>query len=59
MSDLVFLGYPDGRVEATLDLRRDLARVIRQVRPAQGGLPEPGEDLGQALRQPPGSPGGR
>src|SRR5271166_4910196 len=31
--DVRFLGYPDGRVEATLDLRRDLARVIRQVRP--------------------------
>jgi len=31
--DLRFLGYPDGRVEATLGLRRDLARVIRQVRP--------------------------
>lgn len=31
--DLVFLGHPDGRVEVTLGLRRDLARVIRQVRP--------------------------
>ncbi len=31
--DLHFLGYPDGRVEATLDLRRDISRVIRQVRP--------------------------
>src|SRR5215469_17101607 len=28
VSDLRFLGYPDGRVEATLALRRDLARVI-------------------------------
>jgi len=33
VDDLVWLGYPDGRVEATLDLRRDIARVIRQVRP--------------------------
>jgi LmbE family N-acetylglucosaminyl deacetylase len=33
VSDVRFLGYPDGRVEATLDLRRDIARVIRQVRP--------------------------
>jgi LmbE family N-acetylglucosaminyl deacetylase len=33
VEDLVFLGYPDGRVEVSLDLRRDLARVIRQVRP--------------------------
>lgn len=30
--DLVFLGYPDGRVQPTLELRRDLSRVIRQVR---------------------------
>ena len=28
-----FLGYPDGRLELTLDLRRDISRVIRQVRP--------------------------
>ena len=33
VSDLVFLGHPDGRVEATLELRRDISRVIRQVRP--------------------------
>jgi LmbE family N-acetylglucosaminyl deacetylase len=33
VDDLVFLGYPDGRVQPTLDLRRDLSRVIRQVRP--------------------------
>ncbi len=31
--DLHFLGYPDGRVEATIGLRRDLARVIRLLRP--------------------------
>jgi len=31
--DLSFVGYPDGRLEATLDLRRDLSRVIRQTRP--------------------------
>lgn len=28
-----FLGYPDGYLQHTLDLRRDLARVIRQRRP--------------------------
>jgi LmbE family N-acetylglucosaminyl deacetylase len=33
VSDVRFLGYPDGRVEADLGLRRDIARVIRQVRP--------------------------
>ncbi|MGH9129091.1 MAG: PIG-L deacetylase family protein [Acidimicrobiales bacterium] len=30
---LVFLGYPDGRVVPSLDLRRDISRVIRQLRP--------------------------
>jgi LmbE family N-acetylglucosaminyl deacetylase len=39
--DVRFLGYPDGRVEATLDLRRDLARVIRQVRPDRILCPSP------------------
>ena len=39
--DVRFLGYPDGRVEATLDLRRDLARVIRQVRPDRIVCPSP------------------
>jgi LmbE family N-acetylglucosaminyl deacetylase len=33
VTDLRFLGYPDGRVEVTLELRRDIARVIREVRP--------------------------
>ena len=33
VDDVRFLGYPDGRVEPTLALRCDLARVIRQVRP--------------------------
>jgi LmbE family N-acetylglucosaminyl deacetylase len=28
-----FLGYPDGRIEYSLDLRRDLARCIRRNRP--------------------------
>jgi LmbE family N-acetylglucosaminyl deacetylase len=31
--DVRFLGYPDGRVESGLILRRDLSRVIRDVRP--------------------------
>jgi LmbE family N-acetylglucosaminyl deacetylase len=33
VSDVRFLGHPDGRVQATLQLRRDISRVIRQVRP--------------------------
>ena len=39
--DVRFLGYPDGRVEATLELRRDLAGVIRQVRPDRLLCPSP------------------
>ena len=41
VTDLRFLGYPDGRVEATLGLRKDLARVIRQVRPDRVVCPSP------------------
>lgn len=33
VEDVRFLGYRDGCLEATLDLRRDISRVIRQVRP--------------------------
>jgi LmbE family N-acetylglucosaminyl deacetylase len=31
--ELTFLGYPDGRVTPSFDLRRDISRVIRQFRP--------------------------
>lgn len=41
VSDVRFLGYPDGRVEPTLDLRRDISRVIRQVRPDRVVIPSP------------------
>ena len=33
VNDVTFLRYPDGRLEPTLELRRDISRVIRQVRP--------------------------
>ncbi len=39
--DLHFLGYPDGQVEPSLALRRDLARVIRLVRPHRVVCPSP------------------
>jgi LmbE family N-acetylglucosaminyl deacetylase len=33
VSDVRFLGYPDGRLTPSIELRRDISRVIRQVRP--------------------------
>jgi LmbE family N-acetylglucosaminyl deacetylase len=33
VTDVRFLGLPDGRLVADLDLRRDVSRVIREVRP--------------------------
>ncbi len=33
VEDVIFLGYLDGYVEPTLDLRRDLARVFRRAQP--------------------------
>ena len=33
VEDVVFLGYPDGRLLVTVELRRDISRVIRQKRP--------------------------
>jgi LmbE family N-acetylglucosaminyl deacetylase len=33
VTDLVFLGYPDGQLTASIPLRRDISRVIRQKTP--------------------------
>jgi LmbE family N-acetylglucosaminyl deacetylase len=33
VTDLEFLGYPDGRLLVSMELRRDISRVIRRVRP--------------------------
>ncbi len=33
VQEVRFLGYPDGYLTATLELRRDIVRVIRQVQP--------------------------
>ncbi len=41
VEDVLFLGYPDGRLEVSLDLRRDISRVIRQVRPHRIVLQSP------------------
>ena len=33
VEDVIFLGYPDGRLTASIELRRDVSREIRRVRP--------------------------
>ncbi|HEY3670913.1 MAG TPA: PIG-L deacetylase family protein [Acidimicrobiia bacterium] len=42
VSDVTFLRYPDGRLESSFDLRRDISREIRRVRPQRviGQSPE-------------------
>lgn len=46
VSDIHWLGHPDGRVVASLDLRRDISRVIRKVRPALVIMTSPERDWG-------------
>ena len=33
VQEVIFLGYTDGTLQPTLELRRDLARIIRQLKP--------------------------
>jgi LmbE family N-acetylglucosaminyl deacetylase len=41
VSDVRFLGYPDGRLTPSLELRRDISREIRRVRPQRVLMPSP------------------
>lgn len=41
VTDVRFLGHPDGRVTPTIELRRDISRVIRTVRPDRVLAPAP------------------
>ena len=41
VTDVRFLGYPDGRLESSIELRRDISRVIRQVRPQRALIQSP------------------
>ena len=42
VTDVAFLGYPDGRLVSSIELRRDISREIRRVRPQRvvGQSPE-------------------
>ena len=41
VSDIRFLGYQDGRLECTQELRRDISRVIRDVKPQRMVIQSP------------------
>ncbi|MFN2534151.1 MAG: PIG-L deacetylase family protein, partial [Pseudonocardiaceae bacterium] len=44
-TDVEFLGYPDGRLVVSYELRRDMARVIRRTRPDRVVVHSPQRDL--------------
>jgi len=41
VTDVRFLGYPDGVLEPTIALRRDLTRIIREVKPDRVVITDP------------------
>lgn len=45
VTNVEFLGYPDGRLTPSLDLRRDITRVIRRVRPDRMLIQSPERNL--------------
>lgn len=53
VDDIRFLGYADGRLEVTLELRRDISRVIRQTRPRRVVTQSPLRSLDSMYRNHP------
>jgi LmbE family N-acetylglucosaminyl deacetylase len=47
VSDVTFLGYPDGELAVTIQLRRDITRVIRRVRPDRVVIQSPERSWGR------------
>ncbi|MBV9142065.1 MAG: PIG-L family deacetylase [Pseudonocardiales bacterium] len=45
VTDVEFLGYPDGQLMVSIELRRDLTRVIRRTRPDRVLIPSPHRNL--------------
>jgi LmbE family N-acetylglucosaminyl deacetylase len=41
VTDVRFLGYPDGTLEATIDVRRDITRIIRETKPYRVVIQDP------------------
>jgi LmbE family N-acetylglucosaminyl deacetylase len=46
VEEVVFLGHPDGVLQPSLELRRDIVRVIRRVRPEAVLCPDPTRRFG-------------
>lgn len=53
VTDVDFLGYPDGRLEVSFELRRDITRVIRRTRPDRVVVMPPDRDLRSVYRSHP------
>jgi LmbE family N-acetylglucosaminyl deacetylase len=49
VTDVTFLGHPDGRLAPTIELRRDISRVIRQFRPELVLMQSPERDWGRLV----------
>ncbi len=47
VTDIHFLGYQDGDLQVTQDLRRDISRVIRQVKPQRVLMQSPERNWGR------------
>lgn len=52
IKELVWLGYKDGYVEYTLDLRRDIARVFRRYRPHRFMVMDPTPTIDDFINHP-------
>lgn len=52
VNDIVFLDYPDGCIEYTMDVRRDLARVFRRTRPHRYVVMDPAPVIGEFINHP-------
>ncbi|HEX3606115.1 MAG TPA: PIG-L deacetylase family protein [Candidatus Dormibacteraeota bacterium] len=46
VEEVLFLGYPDGTLQVSLELRRDVVRAIRRVRPEAVLCPDPTRRFG-------------
>src|SRR5690349_10014997 len=50
LKGVVFLGYPDGQLQPSLELRRDLVRLLRRYRPTRVIFQSPDRSWTPSLR---------